>query len=113
MCSASECFRNRNQLLSAFLLHIEVQCDLFLKIQNGVAATMESEEKQAPNKVPIVYSKNYSVRFAGLEKLHPFDAAKGKHIQQVKTIIQNGLALWTTNSINFLASMRRTVTGMW
>lgn len=89
MCSASECFRNRNQLPTAYLLHIDVQCDLFCQIQNGVAATMESEVKEALNKVPIVYSKNYSVRFAGLEKLHPFDAAKGKHIQQVKTNIQN------------------------
>lgn len=88
-----------------------MQCDLFLQIQNGVAATMESEVEQAPNKVPIVYSKNYSVRFAGLEKLHPFDAAKGKHIQQVKTNIQDGLALWIT--LNFLAAMRRTVFGMW
>lgn len=64
----------------------------FSKIQIGVAGTMEREVEQAPNKVPIVYSKNYSVRFAGLEKLHPFDAAKGKHIQQVKTNIQNGYA---------------------
>lgn len=45
---------------------------------------MKREDSIVPNKVPIVYSKNYSVRFAGLEKLHPFDAAKGKHIQQVK-----------------------------
>ncbi|KAH8417087.1 hypothetical protein KR222_002959 [Zaprionus bogoriensis] len=44
---------------------------------------MDREDSRARNKLPIVYSKNYSVRFAGFEKLHPFDAAKGKHIQQL------------------------------
>ncbi|ALC47955.1 HdacX, partial [Drosophila busckii] len=34
-------------------------------------------------KLPIVYSKRYAVHFAGLEKLHPFDSSKGKHIQQL------------------------------
>lgn len=84
-----------------------------MQIQNGVAATMESEDKQTLNKVPIVYSKNYSVRFAGLEKLHPFDAAKGKHIQQVKTNMQNGLDALIADAFTFVAAMRRTVSGMW
>lgn len=30
--------------------------------------------------LPIVYSKNYGVKFCGLQKLHPFDAAKGEHV---------------------------------
>lgn len=30
--------------------------------------------------LPIVFSKNYSVKFCGLQKLHPFDAAKGEHV---------------------------------
>lgn len=33
--------------------------------------------------VPIVYSKQYGVHFAKLEKLHPFDAEKGKNIAKV------------------------------
>ncbi|EDW66498.1 histone deacetylase 11 isoform X1 [Drosophila virilis] len=44
---------------------------------------MQCEDTKRRDKLPIVYSKNYSVRFAGLEKLHPFDAAKGKHIQRL------------------------------
>lgn len=32
---------------------------------------------------PIVYSKQYGVHFGKLEKLHPFDAQKGKHIAKV------------------------------
>ncbi|EDW81706.2 uncharacterized protein Dwil_GK10873 [Drosophila willistoni] len=39
-------------------------------------------EDVGSSKLPIVYSKKYAVRFAGLEKLHPFDAAKGKHIHK-------------------------------
>lgn len=74
---------------------------------------MKCEDSIAPNKVPIVYSKNYSVRFAGLEKLHPFDAAKGKHIQQVKTESRNVLAGVITNPSSFVAVMRRVVAGMW
>jgi len=46
---------------------------------------MKCEDLKTQNKLPIVYSKKYSVHFAGLEKLHPFDAAKGKHVQQVNT----------------------------
>ncbi|XP_062127222.1 histone deacetylase 11 isoform X1 [Drosophila sulfurigaster albostrigata] len=44
---------------------------------------MSSDDIRVRNKLPIVYSKNYSVHFAGLEKLHPFDAAKGKHVHQL------------------------------
>ncbi|EDW13938.1 histone deacetylase 11 [Drosophila mojavensis] len=44
---------------------------------------MKREAPEARDKLPIVYSKKYAVRFGGLEKLHPFDAAKGKHIQQL------------------------------
>lgn len=43
--------------------------------------TDNSENKP---KLPIVYSKNYGVNFAKLEKLHPFDAQKGKNIQEVR-----------------------------
>uniref|UniRef100_A0A1B0AHJ5 Histone deacetylase 11 n=1 Tax=Glossina pallidipes TaxID=7398 RepID=A0A1B0AHJ5_GLOPL len=32
---------------------------------------------------PIVYSKQYGVHFGKLEKLHPFDAQKGKHIAKL------------------------------
>lgn len=32
---------------------------------------------------PIVYRKEYNVNFAGLEKLHPFDAHKWKNIYKV------------------------------
>lgn len=67
---------------------------------------MKREDSIVPNKVPIVYSKNYSVRFAGLEKLHPFDAAKGKHIQQVKRESRNGLAGIITDTSCFVAAVR-------
>ncbi|KAL1110400.1 hypothetical protein AAG570_007931 [Ranatra chinensis] len=33
-----------------------------------------------PSQCPLVYSENYNVRFGGLEKLHPFDAAKWRNI---------------------------------
>ncbi|XP_065366549.1 histone deacetylase 11 [Calliphora vicina] len=33
--------------------------------------------------MPIVYSKQYGVHFAKLEKLHPFDAQKGKNIAKI------------------------------
>lgn len=48
---------------------------------------MKREASEARDKLPIVYSKKYAVRFGGLEKLHPFDAAKGKHIQQVSSYL--------------------------
>ncbi|XP_063236332.1 histone deacetylase 11 [Bacillus rossius redtenbacheri] len=36
----------------------------------------------APGQLPIVYRDEYNVHFLGLEKLHPFDAAKWGHIFQ-------------------------------
>ncbi|XP_055903981.1 histone deacetylase 11 [Eupeodes corollae] len=35
------------------------------------------------DKLPIVYSEEYGVKFCGLQKLHPFDAAKGHHIVKI------------------------------
>ncbi|KAH8340582.1 hypothetical protein KR059_001667 [Drosophila kikkawai] len=43
---------------------------------------VKRDDARSDSKLPIVYSREYAVRFAGLERLHPFDAAKGKHIQQ-------------------------------
>ena len=43
----------------------------------------ETEASAAQIQVPIVYSKQYGVHFAKLEKLHPFDAEKGKNIAKV------------------------------
>ena len=43
----------------------------------------EDENNSSTTKLPIIYSSNYSVKFCGLEKLHPFDACKGKHIYEV------------------------------
>ncbi|XP_030375937.1 histone deacetylase 11 [Scaptodrosophila lebanonensis] len=45
-------------------------------------APMVDDARTIKTKLPIVYSERYGVRFAGLEKLHPFDAAKGQHIQK-------------------------------
>ncbi|XP_005185173.2 histone deacetylase 11 [Musca domestica] len=42
-----------------------------------------TENSENKPKLPIVYSKNYGVNFAKLEKLHPFDAQKGKNIQEL------------------------------
>lgn len=35
------------------------------------------------NKLPIVYRPEYGVKFCGLQRLHPFDAAKGEHIYKL------------------------------
>ncbi|XP_052866314.1 histone deacetylase 11 [Anopheles cruzii] len=35
------------------------------------------------DRLPIVYRSEYSVRFCGLQKLHPFDAAKGGNIYRL------------------------------
>ncbi|XP_049530787.1 histone deacetylase 11 [Anopheles darlingi] len=35
------------------------------------------------DRLPIVYRREYSVRFCGLQKLHPFDAAKGANIYRL------------------------------
>nr|CAD7203368.1 unnamed protein product [Timema douglasi] len=35
-----------------------------------------------PDQVPIVYRSEYNVSFVGLEKLHPFDATKWRHVFQ-------------------------------
>uniref|UniRef100_A0A0K8VSD8 Histone deacetylase 11 n=1 Tax=Bactrocera latifrons TaxID=174628 RepID=A0A0K8VSD8_BACLA len=45
------------------------------------------EQEDDSLKTPIVYSKSYEVRFCGMEKLHPFDAAKGSHV--LKFLLQN------------------------
>ncbi|XP_073820375.1 histone deacetylase 11 [Musca autumnalis] len=42
----------------------------------------KTEDESIPQ-LPIVYSNNYGVHFAKLEKLHPFDAQKGKNIQEL------------------------------
>jgi histone deacetylase 11 len=40
-----------------------------------------------PHQLPIIYREEYNVRFGGIEKLHPFDAAKWGHIFQVGCIL--------------------------
>lgn len=52
-------------------------------------AKRKSNEEQEDNslKTPIVYSKSYGVRFCGMEKLHPFDAAKGAHVLKVNAYL--------------------------
>lgn len=49
----------------------QMEWDEYLDTTNG---------KDLSTLVPIVYSKNYAVKFCGLQKLHPFDAAKGEHV---------------------------------
>lgn len=44
--------------------------------------TNESDSGDA-ERIPIVYSLKYNVKFCGFQKLHPFDAAKGYHILKV------------------------------
>jgi hypothetical protein len=39
-----------------------------------------------PHQLPIIYREEYNVHFGGVEKLHPFDAAKWGHIFQVGCI---------------------------
>jgi len=45
---------------------------------------VKRDDARSAGKLPIVFSRNYAVRFGGLERLHPFDAAKGKHIHKVR-----------------------------
>jgi hypothetical protein len=40
-----------------------------------------------PHQIPIIYREEYNVHFGGIEKLHPFDAAKWGHIFQVGNIL--------------------------
>lgn len=40
----------------------------------------KTHNKDLSTLLPIVYSKNYGVKFCGLQKLHPFDAAKGENV---------------------------------
>ncbi|XP_053679702.1 histone deacetylase 11 [Anopheles nili] len=53
-------------------------------------------------RIPIVYRREYGVRFCGLQKLHPFDAAKGGNIYRL--LKANGLIpadgdIYTPNEI--------------
>lgn len=66
----------------------------------------QDEEKRKSNdeqendflKTPIVYSKRYGVRFCGMEKLHPFDAAKGAHVLKVNSYFE----FFFMKSMNFV-----------
>lgn len=42
-----------------------------------------------PHQLPIIYREEYNVHFGGIEKLHPFDAAKWGHVFQVCCILLN------------------------
>lgn len=43
-------------------------------------------ESKANEFWPIVYSKEYNVKFFGLEKFHPFDSKKWGHIYKVSKL---------------------------
>lgn len=58
--------------------------------KNRSAVTPTNEIKQTQlyinverDKWPIIYRNEYNVHFMGIEKLHPFDASKWKHIFKV------------------------------
>lgn len=53
--------------------------------QENAAPTVRMEVEPENNELtyPIVYCKEYGVKFCGLQKLHPFDAAKGSNIMKV------------------------------
>lgn len=55
---------------------------VWIKREEGGNTT--ETEARAHKQMPIVYSKQYGVNFAKLEKLHPFDAQKGKNIAKVR-----------------------------
>jgi len=42
-----------------------------------------------PDHVPIIYSSKYNICLFGVEKLHPFDSSKYKHV--VKDLIKSGI----------------------
>lgn len=54
-------------------------CSIGLCTKNKEAA----KDAASDYKLPIVYSSEYNVSFCGLQRLHPFDAAKGRKIVQV------------------------------
>lgn len=43
----------------------------------------ELNENLRSDKLPIVYRREYGVRFCGMQRLHPFDAAKGGNIYRL------------------------------
>ncbi|XP_036324669.1 histone deacetylase 11-like [Rhagoletis pomonella] len=69
-------------------VHHEQQQEVVWVMREDVVTPEQQQGKRKPNaeeeneslKLPIVYSNSYGVRFCGMEKLHPFDAAKGAHV---------------------------------
>ncbi|XP_058115891.1 histone deacetylase 11 isoform X1 [Anopheles ziemanni] len=54
------------------------------------------------DRIPIVYRPEYGVRFCGLQKLHPFDAAKGGNIYRLlkgNGLVQNDDDIYAPNEI--------------
>ncbi|XP_053682424.1 histone deacetylase 11 isoform X3 [Sabethes cyaneus] len=55
------------------------------------------------NKLPIVYRPEYGVTFCGLQRLHPFDAAKGEHIYKLlkaESLIKNDNEVYKPQEIS-------------
>ena len=63
------------------------------KRRSAVTPTNEIKQTQLfinveREKWPIIYTNEYNVHFMGIEKLHPFDASKWKHIFKVNLFIK-------------------------
>lgn len=64
-------------------VHSEQEKPEVVWIKREEAEDTTETEARAHKQMPIVYSKQYGVNFAKLEKLHPFDAQKGRNIAKV------------------------------
>lgn len=51
--------------------------------QDAMTTDDELDANLRSDKLPIVYRPEYGVRFCGLQRLHPFDAAKGGNIYRL------------------------------
>lgn len=81
-------FNNITQFNCTCLLLIKIMCPCLCFAKKWTDMSEESNSsKNNSEKVPIVYSMKYNVKFCGLQKLHPFDAAKGYHILKVRHCI--------------------------
>ncbi|KFB43339.1 AGAP001736-PA-like protein [Anopheles sinensis] len=70
--------------------------------QPGIGGGRSSVVPVNRDRIPIVYRPEYGVRFCGLQKLHPFDAAKGGNIYRLlkaNGLVQNDDDIYAPNEI--------------
>ncbi|XP_058451615.1 histone deacetylase 11 [Malaya genurostris] len=74
MCLKLSCFRTRSSSASEDKLSPNLPSS---------SSVLKFDHTIHTGVLPIVYRSEYGVKFCGLQKLHPFDAAKGEHIYKL------------------------------